>query len=153
MALAACTARPISYEDAFARQGQMDTRELTSLLKNGRKMMTPIEFDTDSDRIRQSSYPFLNKVAEILKDNPHLKLIIEGHTDNTGPEEWNMNLSNLRAGAVKEYLAVKGVHPDSMRVKGFGSSVPLYKGKTTDARQRNRRVIFYTIRRDWKSIF
>lgn len=102
-----------------------------------------IEFDFDSDRIKQSSYPTLDQIASILKDNQTWgTLLINGHTDSVGPESYNQNLSERRATSVKAYLTGKGVSAAAMSTAGYGESRPIDTNDTAEGRQHNRRVEF-----------
>ncbi len=92
-------------------------------------------------------------MAEILLNHNKLKLIVSGHTDDVGSEEYNKDLSMRRAGAVKMYLATKGVYPDSVRVYGYGESQPVIRETTDEARALNRRVEFRVTTRDWGSVY
>lgn len=78
-----------------------------------------------------------------MKANPHIKRVrIEGHTDETGTRELNMQLSEARANSVREHLIKKGVKPERLTAKGFGPDRPLVPGKDEVARAKNRRVEF-----------
>lgn len=102
-----------------------------------------IEFDFDSARIRPESYGLLNELATALKSEAlrGRKVVIAGHCDIVGSEEYNQKLSERRAGSVKAYLAQKGgVDQTVMRTIGFGKSKPLVPNTTPQNRQRNRRV-------------
>lgn len=81
-----------------------------------------IEFDYDSDRIREQSYEKLNHAAEVLLANPDFKFIVEGHTDAAGSVDYNQKLSNRRAASVVRYLANKGVDTTKLSSIGKGKS-------------------------------
>ena len=133
------------------RRAKLELQSVMDMVRS--KEIPPIEFEIDSDVIKPSSYTMLNKVAEILKRYEHLKLIVIGHTDDTGPADWNQRLSKLRASAVKEYIASQGVWGDYIKVYGYGSSYPAVEGKSAAARAKNRRVEFVITTRDWNSVF
>jgi outer membrane protein OmpA-like peptidoglycan-associated protein len=75
-----------------------------------------------------------------MKENPGLKIEISGHTDNTGLESANLELSTLRAKAVVLYLESKGIPGVGLTYKGYGSSVPVAGNDTAEGRQLNRRT-------------
>jgi outer membrane protein OmpA-like peptidoglycan-associated protein len=78
-----------------------------------------------------------------MKANPGVKRIrVEGHTDDTGPEDINQRLSQQRAEAVRNYIIRKGVNADRLTAKGYGESRPRASGTSEEARARNRRVQF-----------
>ena len=81
-----------------------------------------VEFDYDSDRIREASYGKLNNAAEVLKANPSYKFVVEGHTDAAGSVEYNQNLSERRAASVIRYLANKGIDTSRLTAVGKGKS-------------------------------
>jgi len=97
-------------------------------------------FDFDSSTIKPESYPLLDEVAVILDTNPEIKGEIRGHTDSTGPAEYNQKLSEKRAKAVEEYLENKGIDPSRWTSKGYGASQPIASNDTLEGRQENRRV-------------
>ncbi len=100
-----------------------------------------IEFDFDSDVIGEDFYPHLDTIFNLLKSTP-VKIILAGHTDNTGPDSYNQRLSERRAGSVYKYFVEKGIDPDKIKTKGYGSSKPLTTNATKEGRRRNRRVEF-----------
>lgn len=102
-----------------------------------------IEFDFDSDVIKAESYPTLDHIATILKDNQTWgTLVINGHTDNVGPDAYNQTLSERRAAAVKAYMVEKGLSKAAMTTAGYGESRPIDTNDTAAGRQHNRRVEF-----------
>ncbi len=99
-----------------------------------------LRFDFDSAVVKPEYYPLLERVAEILRDNPSLRVEIQGHTDSIGPEEYNMQLSQKRAQAVADYLASHGISADRMTVVGVGEADPVAGNDTEEGRAKNRRV-------------
>jgi OOP family OmpA-OmpF porin len=99
-----------------------------------------IFFATGSSKLLPKSFKSLNEVAKIMNDDKTLKLDIDGHTDITGDAARNQTLSELRANAVKTYLAGKGVEESRMMAAGHGSDVPVGDNKTAAGRAKNRRV-------------
>lgn len=81
-----------------------------------------IEFDYNSDRIREQSYDKLNHAAEVLLANPDFKFVVEGHTDAAGGVDYNQKLSDRRAASVVRYLANKGVDTTKLSSIGKGKS-------------------------------
>ena len=148
---ASCEPKMTQEQKESARRANLELQSVLDMVES--KEIPPVEFKIDSDIIKPSSYQLLNKVAEILKRYDNLKLIVIGHTDDTGPADWNERLSRLRAGAVKEYLAAQGVWADYIKVYGYGSAYPAVDGTTPAARARNRRVEFIITTRDWGSVF
>jgi OOP family OmpA-OmpF porin len=110
------------------------------------KALQGIQFETGKDVIRKSSYPILDDVVTIMIQHPEYNLSIYGHTDNTGGDELNMNLSQKRADSVKKYLLEHGV-PEAriIEVKGFGETMPVATNDTAEGRTQNRRVEFKVI--------
>lgn len=123
-------------QDVKGLKDQADGSKISATFEN-------IEFDFDSDRIKQSSYPTLDQIASILRDNQTWgTLLINGHTDSVGPESYNQGLSERRAAAVKAYLADKGISASVMSTAGYGESRPIDTNDTAEGRQHNRRVEF-----------
>lgn len=99
-------------------------------------------FETGSDVIKSEAYPNLDKLANILKMNPDVKIAVHGHTDITGNRDANITLSQKRAASVKKYLMDKGVNANNITSEGHGPDIPLMKGDTPEAYAFNRRVEF-----------
>jgi len=102
--------------------------------------MSDVLFDTAKYDLRPSAREKLAKIAGIVLAHPGLQLEIEGHTDDRGSEEYNQQLSEKRASAVKDYLVQQGISPLSVVARGYGESMPLADNQTASGRQRNRRV-------------
>jgi outer membrane protein OmpA-like peptidoglycan-associated protein len=103
--------------------------------------MSDVLFDTAQYSLRPLARERLAKVAGILLGHPGLRLAVEGHTDSVGGEEYNQNLSEQRAGSVRDYLIKQGISEmNSVPAKGFGESQPVATNDTAAGRQLNRRV-------------
>lgn len=90
--------------------------------------------------IHAKAYEQLNAVVKILKENPSMRLVIQGHTDNSGSAESNQILSEKRAKSVKDYLVGKGIELGRLQWVGYGQSRPIVSNTTAEGRKRNRRV-------------
>lgn len=101
-----------------------------------------VQFERAKTEILPASFVELDKLAEFLNKNPHHKIKIEGHTDNIGNAEKNLQLSHSRARAVAAYLIKKGVHYERLSAEGFGGSKPLVKSEGGTYHPENRRVEF-----------
>lgn len=106
------------------------------------KALNSIEFETNKSKIVKSSYPILDEIVQIMKDNPSYKLFIKGHTDNEGNSDKNLKLSQDRAAAVLDYLSDKGVSESRMRSAGFGDTRPIVPNNSPENKAKNRRVEF-----------
>lgn len=106
----------------------------------GRARIYGINFDTDSDVIREESKPTLDRIAAVLKANPAWKLTVEGHTDSTGAAEHNRQLSQKRAESVKVYLQAAGIDAARLQAAGLGATKPVASNDTALGRAQNRRV-------------
>ena len=103
-----------------------------------------IHFAFDRAVIRPQSYPILNDVAAIIKSNQSSisRVMIEGHTDSIGSDQYNMRLSERRANSVRNYLIKKGIPASTLDTAGFGESRPVATNTTAAGRAKNRRVEF-----------
>ena len=100
-----------------------------------------LEFDLGKASIRATSFPSLDKVANLLVTK-NFSLKLAGHTDNAGSNSANLMLSKDRAESVKAYLVSKGVNSSRVEATGYGESQPIKTNKTPQGRQMNRRVEF-----------
>lgn len=120
---------------------------LVIVTERGLKMrISNIEFAFNSATIKGNGRRILDRVAIILKKYRRYDVIVEGHTDDVGQEEYNLKLSERRAVAVKEYLVKKGIDESRFSTVGMGETVPLYPNDNAEHRRRNRRVEFLLIK-------
>lgn len=101
-----------------------------------------IFFEFDSDRLATKSIVELNKVIQFLQANPGIRMLVEGHTDNTGGREYNKDLSSRRAKTVYDYLIENGISSSRLNYKGFGSDNPVASNDIEEERELNRRIEF-----------
>ncbi len=113
------------------------------LLKDGSYSTTGIYFNSGSSNISARSHGVIKEVADILRENGDMKMMIIGHTDSDGNEGSNMKLSLQRAEAVRAYLNESfGVAIDRLSVDGKGASSPVSSNATLEGKAQNRRVVF-----------
>ncbi len=144
--------RPLQpAEREEARRAELELQSVMDMVST--RQIRPIEFELGSSRLLPSSFQLLDRVASVLLGHNHLKLIVSGHTDDTGSDAFNEQLSLERAGSVKMYLVKKGIYPESVRVYGYGSRDPALKEDSEKARALNRRVEFRITTRDWSTVY
>jgi len=112
---------------------------LAALTKDGRIALA-IHFDTGKATIRPESERIVGEIAALLKENPDLKVSIEGHTDNTGTPQGNKTLSDDRAKAVLAAVSALGVDAARMSAVGWGQDKPVADNAAEEGRAKNRRV-------------
>lgn len=162
--VAACASQPTAEEEltrpkkadpAIAEQ-QRENEQLArqSAVHMGKSMKVPsVTYEFDSIRPPDEAYPLLDKLAEVLKENPTLHLIVEGHTDILGSEEYNYWLGAARAAAMKSYLVSRGINAERIRIHSYGKDRPITLDNSTEGRKANRRVEFKLTKRNWKAIY
>lgn len=138
---------------------QSENLNLDSLVKAGYReihkdlYLVPIEvgqvvrlnnvfFDFDKWDLRPESFLELDRVVQLLKDNPAIEIEMSAHTDSKGSDEYNFKLSDNRARSVMEYILSKGIDSKRITSHGYGESQPVATNETDDGRQLNRRVEF-----------
>lgn len=136
---------------AAGEDPEAKVRKVQRMIDQG--TLPKIEFDLDSDKLRLETTFALDMIADIMLENPRLKLRINAHTCTLGGEEYNMDLSERRAKTVKEYLVKMGVAPPSIRFKGYGPLRPLADNSTEAGRAKNRRVEFVVVKHNWGSVY
>ena len=107
---------------------------------NTSMVLQHILFETKDYKLKESSKVELDKVVQILADNPSLHVAINGHTDNVGSNADNLLLSTNRAKAVTTYFIEKGIAADRLQYKGFGAAKPIASNDTEEGRAMNRRT-------------
>jgi OOP family OmpA-OmpF porin len=119
--------------------------EIPAAVKKFTGAIKGINFKNDSAEILKSSNKTLDAAVKVLKDYPDLKMEIQGHTDDTGTDDHDNELSQARADAVKKYFTDHGIEDGRLVAKGYGKTKPLVNKTTKAARAKNRRVEFQLI--------
>ena len=105
-------------------------------------VLVGVNFNLNSAQLRNDSYPILFYSFQVLQNNPDMNVEIQGYTDNTGSEKFNLKLSEKRAETVKDYLVSKGIEAGRLTVKGYGEDNPVAINNTAEGRALNRRIEF-----------
>lgn len=137
------------YLTASARaqvQPRQEARADFQLVKAGVKITLKVYFDFDKAELKPESHQALADAAKIMRENPSIKVEIQGHTDNMGSADYNQRLSMRRAQAVVDYLVSKlGIEAKRLTPKGFGFTKPIASNDTDEGRAQNRRVEFFVV--------
>ena len=105
-------------------------------------MLFNVNFDFDKSNIRVESYPILEHALDVLQEYPDMKVVISGHTDSFGSDEYNIKLSERRVNSVYDYLVSHGVSKDRITKEAFGEKRPVRENDSPVNRAFNRRVEF-----------
>lgn len=103
-------------------------------------MAEAVLFDVNSASLKPGAKDNLLQMADVMVRYPDDDILVKGHTDTTGSEEYNQKLSERRAKAVKNFLILKGVSARQVSAIGFGETMPIASNDTAEGRQKNRRV-------------
>ena len=123
-------------------EAEAEAQEAEAAEESLEAMRELIHFAFDSYELSPEARETLKQKAEVLKNNPGFDLIIEGHCDERGTEEYNLALGERRARAAYEYLILLGISPDRLSIISFGEEKPLDPGHTEEAWAKNRRAQF-----------
>ena len=121
---------------------QQELKDLQAKQTNRGLVMTlsDVLFDTGRATLKPGADRDLDRLAQALKDNSNTRVLIEGHTDSVGGDDYNMALSQKRAESVADALQMRGVPADRYQAKGLGKDFPVASNATQSGRQQNRRV-------------
>ncbi len=108
-------------------------------------MSSEVSFDFNSATLKSTFYSPLNKIADIMMRYPQTQIVVVGHTDSVGSEQYNLDLSLRRANAVADYLILHGVQRARMGTEGRGENEPIAANETAAGRAQNRRVEIYVV--------
>lgn len=117
-----------------------DRERLAEVVGDRIQLNQQVFFETSEATILPQSYPLLNQVAEILEDNPAIRIRIEGHTDSRGSWDYNKRLSDNRAASVRQFLVDRGIDARRMESQGYSFDRPIDDNATEEGRANNRRV-------------
>lgn len=139
-----CPINPETINDFEDEDGCPDVRitvEAVQVEEGRLILLDRIYFDFDSNTIAPESFAILKSAADVFRENPDLRVRIEGHTDAEGSEDYNLELSTQRAAAVKTYMVEKeGLEAGQLESAGLGESMPIDTNDTEAGRARNRRI-------------
>lgn len=119
--------------------------DLLGCPRKGSIVLEGVTFEVNSAVLAASSRPVLNTVAQDLKKYPRLRIELQGHTDSSGADAYNLKLSQQRADAVREHLIAQGVPAAQLVAKGYGETKPVDTNDTAEGRAHNRRVVMSVV--------
>lgn len=125
---------------AAALQSELDAMHARSTDRGIVLTLGDVLFATGKADLRGGSVAELDELANFLARYPDRSVVIEGHTDSVGSNDFNLGLSQRRAESVRSYLVRQGVDPSRVTTQGMGESVPVASNETAGGRQQNRRV-------------
>lgn len=137
------TGREMPVDENAVESGLQEEEQAKSIFKD-------VLFDYDKSDIRSDARPALNAIAAYLGDNKGINIVVEGHCDERGTNEYNLALGEKRAKAAKNYLTSLGVSPDRMIVITFGEEKPVCMEQTEACWQLNRRAHFVIVKSRFK---
>jgi OmpA-OmpF porin, OOP family len=120
----------------------LENIQLSAVEENVTLVLNNIFFDFDQATLKPESFPELNRIISLMNEKTGMQIEIAGHADATGPEQYNLKLSEKRARSVVRYLNKKGIAENRISVVYLGESKPIAPNTTVDGRRRNRRVEF-----------
>lgn len=118
------------------------TDDIESTVIELQKKIQDVYFDYDKYNIKDDSKPGIKSLAELLSKNPMIKVVIEGHCDERGTNEYNLGLGDKRAHAVKQYLLSLGVPSKRIETVSYGEEKPVCRESNENCWSKNRRAHF-----------
>jgi len=125
---------------------KIEAKEETPKYKEEKSMFDDIHFDYDKYDIRPEAQSTLQAVSSWLLKNLSVKILVEGHCDERGTNEYNLALADRRAKAARDYLVALGIASDRIEMVSYGEEKPLCTDQTEDCWARNRRAHFVILR-------
>jgi OmpA-OmpF porin, OOP family len=116
--------------------------ELATVQENVTIVLNNVFFDFDKAVLKPESFPELDRVVKLMNEKTTIQIEIAGHTDATGPDDYNLGLSERRAKSVIKYFSGKGIAADRLNVAFFGETKPVESNENKEGRRKNRRVEF-----------
>ena len=123
-----------------AMEQEITANDMWQALQKDGFMALYINFDTNKSTIKKESADIIDQIVELMKNQPNLKLSIEGHTDSQGTPQSNKTLSLNRAKAVIKAVSEGGINTSRMSAVGWGQEKPVADNRTEEGRAKNRRV-------------
>jgi OOP family OmpA-OmpF porin len=132
----------VEVDEKLVKKNQPVTPESCEADINSILMDYKIQFDPGKVAIKGGSKSVVTAIADVLRTCPKVKFEIQGHTDSSGSEELNQNLSQSRAEAVLSALLTRRILTSGLKAKGYGSADPIADNGTEEGRETNRRIVF-----------
>jgi outer membrane protein OmpA-like peptidoglycan-associated protein len=135
--------------DEQVRKAQMQARDLEKQLSelNAKRTnrglvltLSDVLFDVGQATLKPGAHHTIDHLVAVMKENPNIGVRVEGFTDNTGGEQFNLELSQKRAVAIRTALVDRGIDANRIDARGYGESLPVASNNTAAGRQANRRV-------------
>lgn len=143
---------PALVPEAMSLKKENDARlelsaisDISTIARDQPIVLNNIHFEQGEFNLLEKSFAELNELAKILKEKQTLNIEVSGHTDSTGAETTNVQLSENRAKSVVDYLTSKGIDKKRLNFLGYGSSKPVAGNDTEEGRTQNRRVEFRVV--------
>lgn len=139
---------PMGYQDGAIRGSEIrdtDRFDRTLGAADIAAALERIHFDFDRYTLSPQAQEILTRNAAYLRANPEVKVLIEGHTDERGSDEYNLALGERRAQAVRNFLVSLGIAPERLSIISYGEELPLDPASNEDAWAKNRRAEFKPI--------
>jgi outer membrane protein OmpA-like peptidoglycan-associated protein len=141
-----CPNEPEMFNGFEDEDGCPDVAKGPVQITRNKIVVKPVHFATGKDVVLKRSMPILQMVAEAITKNPWVKKVrVEGHTDDRGKDDYNLDLSRRRAKTVMEHLVQFGVDQSKVESEGYGESNPVADNKSAAGRAKNRRVDFVIV--------
>ncbi len=142
----ATAAKELPKESITEKQlSKAQPADVQSTFKELQSRIQDIHFDYDRYDIRDDAKPVLKEVSAILSGNKNIKIIIEGHCDERGTNEYNLGLGDRRANSAKEYLMSLGIPSGKVETISYGEEKPLCAEQTEECWAKNRRAHFVLV--------
>jgi OOP family OmpA-OmpF porin len=142
-----CPNEPETY-NGFQDDDGCPDQGMVKIRKGKLEILDKIYFETDKTDIKPISFPLIDAIAATIKGNPQLQLLeIQGHADERGSDQHNLELTDGRAHSVMNALVERGVNPATLRAKGYGETKPICTQHNENCWSQNRRVEFIILRR------
>lgn len=116
--------------------------QVAAIQANESITLNNVFFDFDRWALKKESFPELNRIVKMMEDAPSMEIIISGHTDAQGSEDYNLALSKRRSNAVADFFASRGINSSRVKSVFFGEEYPVDTNDTPEGRKKNRRVEF-----------
>ena len=137
-----CPDQAEDYDGDADDDGCPDLYKLIVIRQDRIEIKQKILFKHNRWDISPQSYPLMDEVAQALKDNPTIRVHVEGHTDSRGKDRYNLKLSQRRTDSVVRYLVDRGIESSRLQATGYGETRPIDDNRTRAGREANRRVEF-----------